>query len=88
MTGLSLGILFDATSCAEYRYPWLDVYQGILELSMLDTVYEFALDEKDGAVQDEYFKWMQRKQESLLSAIEQSKQRALSNERYWLNIEG
>jgi len=84
MTGLSLGHLFDATLCAEYRYPWLDIYQGILELSMLNTVSELAADEIDEEVQLEYFKWVKRKQQSLLSAIEQSKQRALSNEKYWL----
>lgn len=88
MTGLSLGHMFNPTMCAEYRYPWLDIYQGILELSMLDTISEFATDEADNEVQEEYFKWVKRKQDSLLSAIEQSKQRALSNDQYWLSNEG
>jgi len=87
MTGLSLGHMFDETLCAEYRYPWLDIYQGTLELSMLNTVSELASDESEPEVQEEYFKWVKRKQESLLSAIEQSKQRALSNEKYWIDIE-
>lgn len=84
MTGLSLGQIFDVTLCTEYRYPWLDIYQGVLELSMLNTVSELAADEEDEEVKQEYFKWVKRKQHSLLSAIEQSKQRALSNEKYWL----
>ena len=87
MTGLSLGHMFNETLCAEYRYPWLDIYQGTLELAMLNTVSEFASDETDTEVQEEYFKWVKRKQGSLLSAIEQSKQRALSNEKYWIDIE-
>ena len=87
MTGLSLGYMFNTTLCAVYRYPWLDIYQGLLELSMLDTIYDLALDEKELEVQREYFKWVKRKQASLLSAIEQSKQRALINEKYWLDIE-
>jgi len=87
MTGLSFGHMFDETLCAEYRYPWLDIYQGTLELSMLNTVYDFASDEEDLDAKHEYFKWVKRKQDSLLSAIEQSKQRALSNEKYWADIE-
>jgi len=87
MTGLSLGTLFDSKKCAEYRYPWLDIYQGLLELSMLNTVYELALDEEDSDIQHEYLKWVKRKQNSLLNAIEQSKQRALKNEMYWIDLE-
>jgi len=86
MTGLSFGHIFNSTMCAEYRYPWLDIYQGLLELSMLDRIYELALDEKEIEVQSEYLKWVKRKQASLLSAIEQSKQRALTNDVYWLNV--
>jgi len=86
MTGLSFGHRFNSTICAEYRYPWLDIYQGLLELSMLDRIYELALDEKEIEVQSEYLKWVKRKQASLLSAIEQSKQRALTNDVYWLNV--
>ena len=87
MTGFSLGNLFDAEKSAEYCYPWLDIYQGIQELSMLGAISELALEEEDIVLQAEYFKWVKRKQFSLLSAIEQSKQRAITNEMYWLDPE-
>lgn len=87
MTGLSFGNVFDSELCQDYRYPWLDIYEGIQELSMLDVIYELAADEEDSEVQYEYFKWVKRKQDSLLSAIEQSKQRALTNEMYWDSTE-
>ena len=84
MTGFSLGNLFDVEKSATYCYPWLDIYQGIQELSMLEAIYELALEEENDEVKTEYFKWIKRKQYSLLSAIEQSKQRALTNQMYWL----
>lgn len=87
MTGLSVGNVFDPELCVEYRYPWLDIYEGIRELSMLDAIYEIAADEEDSETQYEYFKWVKRKQDSLLSAIEQSKQRAFANELYWIASE-
>ena len=87
MTGFSFGSLFNAEKITDYCYPWLDIYQGINELSMLDAIYELAVDEENSEVQTEYFKWVKRKQYSLLSAIEQSKQRALLNEMYWLDAE-
>ncbi|TEW53901.1 CYTH and CHAD domain-containing protein [Psychromonas sp. RZ22] len=87
MTELSLGNVFDFEKCTKYCYPWLDIYQGMMELSMLDAIYELAADEDEGEIQAEYFKWVKRKQDSLLSAIEQSKQRAVMNEMYWLEPE-
>jgi triphosphatase len=86
MTEFSLGNLFNAQKSTVYCYPWLDIYQGIQELSMLETINELALEETRHETQTEYFKWIKRKQYSLLSAIEQSKQRALSNPMYWLEI--
>lgn len=87
MTGFSLGNLFSTEKSVEYCYPWLDIYQGIQELSMLETIQELALSEEDNEAQIEYFKWVQRKQYSLLSAIEQSKQRAITNDMYWVELE-
>lgn len=87
MTGFSFGSLFNAEKITEYCYPWLDIYQGIHELSMLDAIYELAIEEENNELQMEYLKWVKRKQYSLLSAIEQSKQRALLNEMYWLDVE-
>lgn len=87
MVGLSLGNVISAQKSVLYRYPWLDIYQGIQELSMLDAIYEVAAEEKNSKTQYEYFKWVKRKQDSLLRAIEQSKQQALLNEMYWLNLE-
>jgi len=85
MTGFSFGNLFSTERIVEYCYPWLDIYQGVHELSMLNTIYELAFDEDNSETKNEYLKWVKRKQYSLLSAIEQSKQRALLNEMYWID---
>jgi len=87
MTGFSLGNLFNAEKSAIYCYPWLDIFQGIQELTMLEIINELAILEETSEIQTEYFKWVKRKQFSLLSAIEQSKQRALSNDMYWVKLE-
>lgn len=87
MTAFSLGNLFNADKSAVFFYPWFDIYQGLQELSMLETIHELALEEEKSETQIEYLKWVKRKQFSLLSAIEQSKQRALSNELYWQEAE-
>ena len=83
LTGLSLGNVFSTQSSDAFRSPWLDIKQGLDEFSMLNLISEIAHDESDDALQAEYLKWIKRKQDSLLHALQQSKQQALLKPAYW-----
>lgn len=83
LTGLSLGNVFSKQSSDAFRSPWLDIKQGLDEFSMINLINEIAHDENDDALQSEYLKWIKRKQESLLHALQQSKQQALLKPAYW-----
>ncbi|PKF61687.1 adenylate cyclase [Psychromonas sp. psych-6C06] len=83
LTGLSVGNVFSRQQSNLFRSPWLDIKQGLNEFSMLNLIDEIAHDEPDNALQYEYLKWIQRKQNSLLHALQQSKQQALLKPVYW-----
>lgn len=83
LTGLSLGNVFSKDKSIEFRAPWLDIKQGINEFPMLNLIAEIAHEESDTSVQLEYFKWIKRKEKSLLHALQQSKQMALLKDVYW-----
>ena len=83
LTGLSLGNVFSKQKSDIFRSPWLDIKNGLNEFSMLNVISEIAYDEDDKALQSEYVKWIKRKQDSLLHALQQSKQQALLKPIYW-----
>ncbi|MCP5079604.1 MAG: CYTH and CHAD domain-containing protein [Psychromonas sp.] len=83
LTGLSLGNVFSKQKSDIFRSPWLDINEGLNEFSMLTIINEIANDEKDSALQHEYFKWLKRKENSLANALQQSKQQALLKAVYW-----
>jgi triphosphatase len=85
LVGLSVGNLFSHERSVAYRSPWLDIKQGMKELAMIDVIADFAEQEEDPEQQKAYNKWIQRKKESLLHALEQSKEQALLKEPYWSN---
>lgn len=80
---LSLGNVFSKQESETFYSPWLDMKQGLDEFSMLNLIAEVADDENDNALQSEYLKWVKRKQDSLLHAMQQSKQQALLKIAYW-----
>lgn len=84
IAGLSVANLFPLDKSSAFHSPWLDIEQGFKKLAMINVVADVAEQETDEERQHEYFKWVERKQASLLSALEQSKQQALLKERYWL----
>lgn len=83
LTGLSLGNVFSKQKSDIFRSPWLDIKQGLTEFSMLNLINEIAQDETDSNLQYDYFKWVKRKEDSLLNALQQSKKQALLKEVYW-----
>ena len=83
LTGLSVGSVFSIQQSETFRSPWVDIKQGLNEFSMLNMINEIAHDEDDSALQDEYLKWIKRKEDSLLHALQQSKQQALLKSVYW-----
>ena len=85
LVGLSVGNLFPLQKSVVFRSPWLDIKQGMQELAMIDVIADIAEQETDSERQREYDKWIKRKKESLLHALEQSKEQALLKEPYWQN---
>lgn len=83
LTGLSLGNVFEKQKIDAFRSLWLDIKQGLDEFSMINIISEIAQDETDSGLQQDYLKWIKRKEESLLSALHQSKQQALLKAVYW-----
>ena len=83
LTGLSVGNIFSTEQSDQFRSPWLDVKHGLDELSMLNLIDEIADEEEDDTLQGECLKWIRRKEDSLLHALQQSKQLALLKPVYW-----
>jgi triphosphatase len=83
LIGLSLGSVFSKQRSETFRSPWLDIKQGMNEFSMINIINEIAIDETDNVIQCEYCKWIKRKENSLLNALQQSKQSALLKTVYW-----
>jgi len=83
LTDLSVGNVFSKQLSDEFRSPWLDIKQGLNELSMINLINEITLDEHDSALQADCLKWIKRKESSLLHALQQSKQQALLKHLYW-----
>ncbi|MCG6201595.1 CYTH and CHAD domain-containing protein, partial [Psychromonas antarctica] len=84
LIGLSLGYLFPEEKTSVFRSLWLDIKQGLKECAMINAIEDFADQETDLLRRAEYLKWIKRKEESLLHALEQSKNQALLREVYWL----
>jgi len=85
LVGLSVGSLFLEEKSSIFHSPWLDIKQGLNELAMINVISDLSEEEQDKEVQEEYVKWIRRKQNSLLHALEKSKEQALLKELYWLD---
>jgi len=83
LTDLSLGSLFLSDENREFHSPWIDIQQGLKKLEMINIITEIAESEVDQKSKEEVFRWITRKQESLLHALLQSKEQALLKEVYW-----
>ncbi|GAA3546473.1 CYTH domain-containing protein [Zobellella aerophila] len=86
MVGLCFGDLYPEAERLAFRMPWLDILRGIEDLDML-TPLEEAYDQLDPEQQQELTLWLDRKQNFLLEALEQSRDQALQQQPYWLATE-
>lgn len=83
LTDISFGALFLKDVNKEFHSPWIDIQQGLKKLEMVNIIADFSEFESDKKSQEEMFKWIKRKQDSLLHALLQSKEQALLEEVYW-----
>ena len=85
LVDLSVGNLFSDDKRLIFRSPWLDIKRGMKELAMIDVIADFAEQENNTEQQNEYYKWIERKKESLLHALIESEKLAILKEPYWSN---
>jgi len=81
--GLCVGAMFDKDERQIFRAPWEDITQGIDQLLQFEPIKQLLRQEKlndDGNV----IKWLQRKEESLINAMELSRKEALKLTPYWV----
>ncbi|RXJ70509.1 inorganic triphosphatase [Veronia nyctiphanis] len=85
LTGMCLSSLYDEESRHHFRLPWLDLLQGMEDLQLLEPVRGLAsdIDGDEDAAQIE--KWLRRKEESLLHAMQQSRYIGVGLTPYWYN---
>ncbi|WP_434340172.1 CYTH domain-containing protein [Motilimonas cestriensis] len=83
MVGLCLGGDSEPQRRDDFRFPWLDILQGMEELKSLKPIYDYLETEQDEEAQERILKWLKRKEGSLLLAMEQSRQQALIHPIYW-----
>lgn len=82
--GLCVGEIFDKDEREAFRAPWDDITQGIDQLLQFEPIKQLLKQDKlvdDGSVK----KWLTRKEESLLHAMEQSRKKALKLIPYWIS---
>lgn len=83
IAGLCLGDMFEPQRRDEFRLPWNDILQGIADLKLLQPIYDYLETEQDEQAQEQIIKWLKRKENSLLLAMDQSRQQALTITPYW-----
>jgi triphosphatase len=82
LSGNCLGALYDNDTRQAFRTPWIDIAYGIYELETL--AYLKSLCEKEALPElDEIEKWLEKKAEFLVQAMEQSRQATLNSLPYW-----
>ncbi|MGO1616652.1 MAG: CYTH and CHAD domain-containing protein [Oceanisphaera sp.] len=82
MVGLCFSTLYSKADSISFRMPWLDILRGIEDLDMLSPLTEVqeSLSESEAV---ELAAWLERKQQFLLEALEQSRRQALLLTPYW-----
>lgn len=81
--GICVGSVFDPSAQSSFRAPWLDIGTGIDQLLQFEPIRQLLRDElitDDGTIKQ----WLERKEQSLIHAMELSRKSALKLEPYWL----
>lgn len=82
MSGLCFANLYDEDKRAGFRMPWLDLLRGIEDLRQLEPIRTLLADhQEDDLVQME--KWLERREESLLHAMNQTRHIGIELSPYW-----
>lgn len=82
--GLCVGAMFNEEERRNFRAPWEDITQGIDQLLQFEPIKQLLRQEKfndDGNI----IKWLDRKENSLLHAMELSRKEALKLTPYWID---
>ncbi|MCF2862785.1 CYTH domain-containing protein [Pseudoalteromonas sp. Cnat2-41] len=82
LSGCCLGALFDESLRMSFRAPWLDIVHGTFELFTLDYLGQLC----QGNESEQFIKiqaWLTQKTDSLLSAMEQSREATRDVQPYW-----
>ncbi|WP_444995452.1 CYTH and CHAD domain-containing protein [Aliikangiella sp. IMCC44359] len=80
-TGLFFGGLFDSQKRQVYRQPWIDIIDGIRELQVNEYIYGLQLENHQ---KDETEEWLNKRNEPILEAIEQTRKAAFKSNPYWV----
>ena len=73
---------FDPDATSGYRGPWHDMLKGCQELALLHYLEQEA-EQLELSEPQSFERWLQRKRDSWVALIEQSKQSALAMPPYW-----
>lgn len=83
MSGLSFADLYDEEKRKLFRMPWLDLLQGIDDLRQLEPVRALIVLQDDEDDRRQIEKWLMRKEESLIHAMDQTRQIGIELTPYW-----
>ena len=82
LSGLCFAELYDEEKRAGFRMPWLDLLRGMEDLQQLEPV-RLLLEQQDDDDRSQIEKWLSRKEESLLHAMDQTRQIGIELAPYW-----
>jgi len=82
MSGLCFADLYDEEKRAGFRMPWLDLLRGMEDLRQLEPI-RLLLDQPEDEDRRQIEKWLNRKEESLLHAMDQTRQIGIELAPYW-----
>ncbi len=81
--GLCFASLYEDERREVFRSPWLDILQGMEDLRQLEPIRSLQPDYEDEEDRKQIDKWLHRKEDSLLHAMDQSRQIGLAQPPYW-----
>lgn len=81
-TGISFASLYSAEERNSFRLPWADLLQGIDDLLMLELL-EPLVDKLVGDEREQLMRWLTRQENSILHAMEQTRQISIEVQPYW-----
>lgn len=84
LTGCCLASLYDVEARETFRLPWLDLFQGIEDILLLEPIRtQLTADEITDEDKIQIEKWLQGKEESILYAMAQSQKMGITLPPYW-----